>query len=241
MRQNWTHVRERPPSRTCAGGCLSPVGGRLRVGKGLDADRRTRALPSGGWPRRSGARRCQSRPYLRACTVALSREPVIPLYQGQPLPPSKVRYELFELRVSLEAVVRFPDLDSLASIGFDVGSFGRTETPSSPIRRYISGGHLARPERFELPTTWFVARYSIQLSYGRVRERDYRGSRAPERARRAARRHAAGDSVRWGSPAPRRVTDRPPVSRSPRPGSPAREIARSRRRRAWWACRRRAP
>jgi hypothetical protein len=27
--------------------------------------------------------------------------------------------------------------------------------------------HLARPERFELPTTWFEARYSIQLSYGR--------------------------------------------------------------------------
>ena len=27
--------------------------------------------------------------------------------------------------------------------------------------------NLARPERFELPTTWFEARYSIQLSYGR--------------------------------------------------------------------------
>ena len=26
---------------------------------------------------------------------------------------------------------------------------------------------MARPERFELPTTWFVARYSVQLSYGR--------------------------------------------------------------------------
>ncbi len=26
---------------------------------------------------------------------------------------------------------------------------------------------VARPERFELPTAWFVARYSIQLSYGR--------------------------------------------------------------------------
>lgn len=25
---------------------------------------------------------------------------------------------------------------------------------------------LVGPERFELPTTWFVARYSIQLSYG---------------------------------------------------------------------------
>ena len=47
------------------------------------------------------------------------------LYRGQPLPPSKIRYELFELHVSLEAVVRFPDLDSLASIGFDVAPFGR--------------------------------------------------------------------------------------------------------------------
>ena len=27
---------------------------------------------------------------------------------------------------------------------------------------------MARPERFELPTTWFEARCSIQLSYGRV-------------------------------------------------------------------------
>ena len=32
---------------------------------------------------------------------------------------------------------------------------------------------MARPERFELPTAWFVARYSIQLSYGRVEARDY--------------------------------------------------------------------
>ena len=26
---------------------------------------------------------------------------------------------------------------------------------------------LARPERFERPTPWFVAKYSIHLSYGR--------------------------------------------------------------------------
>jgi hypothetical protein len=27
---------------------------------------------------------------------------------------------------------------------------------------------MARPERFELPTNWFEASYSIQLSYGRA-------------------------------------------------------------------------
>ena len=27
---------------------------------------------------------------------------------------------------------------------------------------------VVRPERFELPTPWFVAKYSIQMSYGRV-------------------------------------------------------------------------
>src|SRR5579862_8730377 len=31
-----------------------------------------------------------------------------------------------------------------------------------------SSKRVARPERFELPTLWFEARCSIQLSYGRV-------------------------------------------------------------------------
>ena len=34
---------------------------------------------------------------------------------------------------------------------------------------------VARPERFELPTTWFVARYSIQLSYGRSEDAEFCG------------------------------------------------------------------
>ena len=47
------------------------------------------------------------------------------LYRGQPIVPSRVRYELFELRVSLEAVMRFETLDSLAALGLDIRSYGR--------------------------------------------------------------------------------------------------------------------
>lgn len=46
------------------------------------------------------------------------------LYQGQPLPPSRVRYELFELAVSLEAVMRFSSLEALSTIGFDAAFYG---------------------------------------------------------------------------------------------------------------------
>jgi hypothetical protein len=40
---------------------------------------------------------------------------------------------------------------------------------------------VARPERFELPTLWFEARCSIQLSYGRVPP-SYQNLRAARRA-----------------------------------------------------------
>ena len=46
------------------------------------------------------------------------------LYQGQPIPPSRVRYELFELSVSLEAAVRFADLEALADVGLVVRRYG---------------------------------------------------------------------------------------------------------------------
>ena len=47
------------------------------------------------------------------------------LYQGQPIIPSRVRYELFELRVSLEAVMRFKNLDDLAALRLDIQSYGK--------------------------------------------------------------------------------------------------------------------
>ena len=47
------------------------------------------------------------------------------------------------------------DLDSAAASGNRVFGLDRCE--------------LARPERLELPTLWFEARCSIQLSYGRAK------------------------------------------------------------------------
>ena len=44
------------------------------------------------------------------------------------------------------------------------------QTRTRKTKRPLGGAFvfLARPERFELPTFWFVARHSIQLSYGRT-------------------------------------------------------------------------
>ncbi len=50
---------------------------------------------------------------------------------------------------------------------------------------------LARPERFELPTPWFVAKYSIQMSYGRLRGADY----TEENAENKTKEHDGGGGV----------------------------------------------
>ena len=46
------------------------------------------------------------------------------------------------------------------------GEFDQKTRNSATIK--IAEFPLVRPERFELPTYWFVARHSIQLSYGRT-------------------------------------------------------------------------
>ena len=47
------------------------------------------------------------------------------LFQGQPIPPSKVRYELFELRISLQAAMVFDGLDQLAALGLNISGYGQ--------------------------------------------------------------------------------------------------------------------
>ena len=46
------------------------------------------------------------------------------LYQGQPLAPSRVAYVLFELSVSLKAVMEFADVGALAAVGMAVDRYG---------------------------------------------------------------------------------------------------------------------
>ena len=44
----------------------------------------------------------------------------------------------------------------------------RNPEKKKATRRWLFHEFLVRPERFERPTPWFVAKYSIQLSYGRL-------------------------------------------------------------------------
>jgi RES domain-containing protein len=55
------------------------------------------------------------------------------LFRGQPFPPSRVRYELFELRVKLSAVISFTDLAALQSIGMDTRNYGAVSYDNKKI------------------------------------------------------------------------------------------------------------
>ena len=64
------------------------------------------------------------------------------LYRGQPIPPSLVRYRLFELSVSLETVVRFADLETLSTTGLDVAVYGQLSYLERP-REYPRSQEIA--------------------------------------------------------------------------------------------------
>src|SRR6185503_16936798 len=60
---------------------------------------------------------------------------------------------------------------------------GRTHRPQYFIK-------LARPEGFEPPTPWFVAKYSIQMSYGRKKSEANYSITEPKTGGSEPRRHA---------------------------------------------------
>ena len=64
------------------------------------------------------------------------------LYQGQPIIPSRVSYELFELRVSLEAVMRFESLDDLKVLQLDIRNYGRLAY-SNRSQEYLRSQEIA--------------------------------------------------------------------------------------------------
>jgi len=55
------------------------------------------------------------------------------LFRGQPIAPSKVTYDLFELSVTLQSVVTFPDLEALKSVGLDVNGYGKAHYPEREV------------------------------------------------------------------------------------------------------------
>ena len=63
--------------------------------------------------------------YTSETREAAIKERRFHLYQGQPIPPSKAEYELFELHVSLQAVMSFPTLDTLTAVKMDVVDYGQ--------------------------------------------------------------------------------------------------------------------
>ena len=67
---------------------------------------------------------------------------------------------------SHSASLKKPRIAGLFFANEAVFVFGWAKKKQADLSQPVS--RMARPERFELPTAWFVARYSIQLSYGRV-------------------------------------------------------------------------
>ena len=64
------------------------------------------------------------------------------LHQGQPIPPLKIHFELFELRISLQAVMVLDRLESLAAVGLDTKIYGQLAY-SERIREYPNSQQIA--------------------------------------------------------------------------------------------------
>ena len=84
----------------------------------------------------------------------------------------------FALRATVASLLRSAALPAWLVALLMISSGARIcpsnpSTAKGPQGPFAVDVDMARPERFELPTAWFVARYSIQLSYGRVGRRLY--------------------------------------------------------------------
>ena len=70
---------------------------------------------------------------------------------------------------------------ALQQTGLAISESRNKKAPTTALSGLTT--EMARPERFELPTFWFVARHSIQLSYRRVEAAHSRGAPPLESSR----------------------------------------------------------
>ena len=74
-------------------------------------------------------------------------EIVFHLRRGQPIVPSMVNYQLYELSASLSQIIRFDDLAALASVGINTQSYGRGFWVNR-VEEYPQSQHLAETCHF---------------------------------------------------------------------------------------------
>ena len=85
------------------------------------------------------------------------------------------------------AVIKLTFADRLSYVRQEKFRTPETTLPFKALSGFAEGGNkMVRLERFELPTNWFEASYSIQLSYRRLGQAKRRQDTNNSRPRRAA-------------------------------------------------------
>ena len=115
------------------------------------------------------------------------------LRRGQPLPPSRVRYGLHALGLTLRCALELPTLDTLAALGVDTERFGQLSYPERggeyPRSRDIAeAAHFLEFDGLMVPSARWDGRNAVVFC-----------DRVPAQDRRPVKDHGAVDFRAWAA------------------------------------------